>query len=120
MENKYEYDGQMIVMRSPTVRSAYASRSIIRKLRDTLVAEDGRLPEELVVPVTEYAEIVARTCAEGAAWWRRETDTSASIREGFEAFMDLDVEFVELAREQAAAAAPEKKMTNNTSKKSSS
>jgi len=118
MENKYEYDGQMIVMRSPTVRSAYASRTIIQKLRRVYgVGEGLLLPDELVSPVVEYADIISRTCADGQAWWRRETDTADSLRDGFEAYMDMDVEFVELARQQSAAVEPEKKMTGNSSKK---
>lgn len=116
MENKYEFDGQMIVMRSATVGSAYAERTIILKLREALGVE-GQLPDDLVSPVIEYAVIISRTCAEGAAWWRRASDTAASLLEGFQTYMDMDVEFVEITRQQAAAVEPEKKMTGSTSKK---
>lgn len=118
MENQYEYDGQMIIVRSPTVGSAYAERTIILKLRDVLVAEEGgALSDDLITPVYEYAAIVSRTCAEGAPWWRRAADTPASLLEGFQAFMNMEVEFVQIAREQSKAVEPEKKMTGSTSKK---
>lgn len=119
MQKEYEYDGDMIVMHSPTVGSAYARKNILSKLRLAMGYQPGDLvPLELVDSMYEFAEICARTQVNGSDWWVSQMDTIERVKAGYAAFLALDVEFVEIARVEANAMLPPKKTTPNKSKTS--
>ena len=118
MQKQYEHDGQMIIMRSPTVGSAYAADILTKKLARIYGGETRKVPDELLTPLSEYILIVSRTDAPGAEWWVSMLDNDDRIRCGFEAFMHLDIEFINITRDTLIASEPEKKTTSKQSKKS--